>query len=104
MNLIALPAFTDHSIRKSRGGARGAVREAGESAPAMAALDAAPLVLAAILVTRHLGVRATRNSAFNPRPPAADNTGVRGARAHGADADEPLAAPAALLRWKSELR
>jgi hypothetical protein len=104
MNLIAPPAFTDHSIRKFRGGAHGAVREAGESAPEMAALDGAPLVLAAILVTRYPGVRAARHTALNPRPPAADNTWVRSAHAHGADADEPVAAPAALVRWKSELR
>ena len=104
MNLIALPAFTDHSLRMFRDGAHGAVREPGESAPVMAALDAAPLVLAAILVTRHPAVRHARECEVNPVLRVADNTVVRSARAPGADTDEPVAALATLLRWKSELR
>ena len=98
MNLITLPAFTDRSIRMFRDAAHGAVREPGASAPAMAALDAAPLVLAAILVTRHPAVGPARECEVNPVRRVADNTVVRRARAPGADTDEPVAALAALLR------
>jgi hypothetical protein len=53
MNLIALPAFTDHYIWMLDDGARAIVLDSGASAPVAEAQDARRLKLAAILVTRH---------------------------------------------------
>jgi hydroxyacylglutathione hydrolase len=53
MKLIALPAFADNYIWMIHDGAQAVVVDPGDSAPVIAALDAAGLALAAILVTHH---------------------------------------------------
>jgi hydroxyacylglutathione hydrolase len=57
MNLIAPPAFTDNYLWMLHDGTHAVVVDPGESVPVRAALDAAQLVLAAILVTRDRGDR-----------------------------------------------
>ena len=51
MNLIALPALTDNPRWMFHEGRAAVVVDPGESAPVIAALEARPLTLAAILVT-----------------------------------------------------
>ena len=67
MKLIALPAFTDNYIWMFHDGQQAVVVDPGESAPVMAALDAAQLVLAAILVTHHHGDHVGGIEALRPR-------------------------------------
>jgi len=67
MNLIALPAFTDNYIWMLHDGREAIVVDPGESAPVMAALDAAQLVLAAILVTHHHADHVGGVEALRPR-------------------------------------
>lgn len=67
MNLIALPAFTDNYIWMLHDGTHAVVVDPGESAPVMAALDAAQLVLAAILVTHHHADHVGGIEALRPR-------------------------------------
>ncbi len=67
MNLIALPAFTDNYIWMLHDGTHAVVVDPGESAPVIAALDAAQLVLAAILVTHHHADHVGGIDALRPR-------------------------------------
>ena len=107
MNLIALPAFTDHCIWMRHDGRQAVVVDPGEFAPVIAALDAQQLVLAAILVTHHHadhrggGVDALRARARMPVPGPASS---KPAQAHDADADEPVAVLTALRQWKNKFR
>ena len=106
MNLIALPAFTDHCIWMRHDGRQAVVVDPGESAPVIAALDARQLVLTAILVTHHHadhrgGVDALRARARMPVPGRARS---KPAQAHRADADEPVAVLTALRQWKNDFR
>lgn len=98
MNLIALPAFTDHRIRMLHDDHQTLVVDPGESAPVTGVPDSLRLVLAAILVTHHHGNHALRTSTPMYRSLArrADAAGMRGA--------EPGTGLAALRQWKNDLR
>jgi hypothetical protein len=106
MNLIALPAFTDNCPRTLHHGRPAVVVDPGGFAPAMAALDAAPLVLAAILVNPHpvnpFHADHAREFEVKPGMRAADNAVTLRVRPH--DADEPIAVPAAPRPWKNDSR
>jgi hydroxyacylglutathione hydrolase len=60
MNLIALPAFTDHLVWMLHEGRGAIVVDPGGPAPVIAALDARQLVPAQILVTPRHGPWKTR--------------------------------------------
>jgi len=103
MNLIALPAFTDNCTRTLHRGRPAVVVDPGGPAPAMAALDAAPLVLAAILVNPRQADHA-REFEVKPVVRVADNAVTQSVRPHGADADEPTTVLAAPRPWKDDSR
>jgi len=102
MNLIALPAFTDNCTRMRHHG-RPAVVDPGGSALAMVALDAAPLVLAAILVNPRHADHA-REFEVKPGVRVADNAVTPRVRPRSADADEPFTVLAAARPWKDDPR
>jgi glyoxylase-like metal-dependent hydrolase (beta-lactamase superfamily II) len=121
MKLIALPAFTDNYIWMIHDGTRAVVVDPGESAPVMAALDAAGLTLAAILMTlrhvNHVGAIGIlrgrlRGLVFGPprehipEPSVARTAAAvaQSARAHGAHTDEPVAVLADFRPWKHKFR
>lgn len=125
MNLIALPAFTDHRIRMLHDDHQTLVVDPGESAPVTGVPDSMRLVLAAILVTHHHGNRAPRTSVQRHRSPSRRGALVspggralrgspfgrrhralvtRRAGAAGMRGAEPGAGLAVLRQWKSDLR
>jgi hypothetical protein len=108
MNLIALPAFTNNCTRTLHRGRPAVVVDPGGSAPAMAALDAAQLVLAAILVNPHLvnPLHADHAREFELKRGVriADNAVAQRVRPRGADANEPLTVLAAHRPWKNDSR
>ena len=103
MNLIALPAFTDNCTRMLRHGRPAVVVDPGGSALAMVALDAAPLVLAAILVNPRHADHA-REFEVKPGVRVADNAVTQRVRPRIADADEPITVLAAARPWKNDSR